>query len=125
MELETHLQTRFRVDPVRVEVHGIERDASVGRHQLARVLIEDVGVSAHFVNGPTARAAALGREDGERRVMKEIEPADGGSSGFFPARVVDFLDLDGRDVAVFGQVRRRFPEYAEPIGRQCLQLDLG
>ena len=116
MELEPDLEVGGRVLPVRMQVHRRKDHLRSSPEQPARVRVEDVGVSSHFVHGPSAEPAARSalRDDRHHGVMEHEEAADRGATFLLP-RVIHFLDFDRRDVTILGHAGGRGREHTPPV----------
>src|SRR5437016_1259888 len=94
--------------------------------KLARVGIEDFGVSPHFVNGPTETITLPYSGSGEhsvREVMKDVERSDRLSLDFPALYVINFFHLERRDVSVLRQTCRHLPDRAPPVRSRGCHLD--
>src|SRR5688572_32448962 len=78
VELERYLQVRLRIDTVGVQMDRVEEERRVGGEESAGIRVEVVGVASHLVDRKHRRGIQASRSDcGPRRVMEEIESADG------------------------------------------------
>src|SRR6516162_2933165 len=97
---------RGGINAISVEMDVGEADSRAGFYQLAGLGVENVGIAANFVDWPPAHpetaASIVGFGHRHNRVVENEQAADGAARGL-GMRVVYFFDLDGRDVAVFGQ----------------------
>ena len=116
-------------------------DARAGLQQARRLRIEEVGVAAHFVHRPVDRLLV---EDERQRIrllrsvlstsstcVRQImwwntkrPPTVGVGRARRAVDVVDFLDLERGDVAIFGEPGRDARNLAPPVGRAALHGEL-
>ncbi len=93
--------------------------------EASRPRIERVRVAADLMDRPRrvdALATALvGAPD---HVVDHVAAADGRAAAAVLGHVVEFLDLERRHVAIFGQAGRRGLNLAPPVGRVGLHRDL-
>ena len=125
---------RLGVAAVRVEVDRVGDDARARLQQPRRLRIEEVGVAADLVHRPVGRLLVECREQraflvglavehlrAPDHVVEHEASADRGAAGRrLRLDVVDFLDLERRDVAILGQAGRHARNLAPPVRRVAL-----
>ena len=134
VEAEADLQVGAGVAAVGVQVQRVRDDGRTRSQETARVLVEDVGLAAYFVDGPAYGSGAVARLGlGHARAPDHVVHDEAAADGVAPlvcafcvaADVVDLADLDGLGVAVFGEAGRDGFDVAPPVGDIALDQHLG